>query len=60
MPIAFPTEAEALKFAFRALWQDRLVWKIEYPDGYVATREQIESVFLNHPAGEPIPSLHQT
>ena len=60
LPTAFATEAEAIQFAFRALWQDRLVWRIEYPDGYVVTREQIELVFHKHPAGDPLPSLHQT
>lgn len=59
IPTAFATEAEALKFAFRALWHDRIVWKIEYPDGFIVTREDIEVVFQKHPAGDPLPSLHQ-
>jgi hypothetical protein len=59
MPIAFPTEAEALNFAFRALWHDRIVWRIEYPDGFIVTREDIEFVFHRHPAGDPPPSLHR-
>lgn len=59
MPVAFPTEAEALKYAFRALWEDRVVWKIEYPDGFLVTREDIELLFQKHPAGDPLPSLHQ-
>jgi len=60
MPIAFRTEAEALNFAFRALWHDRIVWRIEYPDGFIVSREDIEVVFHKHPAGDPLPSLHQT
>jgi hypothetical protein len=50
MPIARTTEVEALDFAFRVLRLDAgIVWKIEYPDGTVVSRDQIEFIFRNDP-----------
>ena len=49
MPLALPTEVAALDVAFKALQHDRVVWKVEYPDGTVVNRDQIEFIFRNDP-----------
>jgi hypothetical protein len=50
MPIALATEIEALDLAFRVLRLDAgIAWKVEYPDGTVVSRDQIEFIFRNDP-----------
>jgi len=45
LPLAFPTEYEALKVAMQAIRLGRIVWRIERPDGTVITREEIEFIY---------------
>jgi len=52
MPLAFLTEIEALRAAFRLMRLDHTVWKIERPDGTVIGRDEIEFIYRNtHPPG---------
>jgi len=45
LPLALPTEYEAIKVAMQAIRLGRIVWKIERPDGTVISREQIEFMY---------------
>lgn len=54
MPVEFPTEQAALDFAFRCIGLDRIVWKVEYPDGKVCEREDLEFIYRSHPQRNPM------
>jgi hypothetical protein len=51
IPLAFPTETAAFRVAFKALQSDRIVWKIECPDGTIVSRDEIEFIYRNAPLG---------
>ena len=45
IPLAFPTGIAAFRVAFKALQSDRIVWKIECPDGTIVSRDEIEFIY---------------
>ena len=51
IPLACPTEYDAIKAAVQVIRQGRIIWKIERPDGTVIARKEIEFIYLVH-AGE--------